>query len=135
MSAGVQRGHPLHPWLRANSAFSTLSGVLMAAFSGFLPAVLGIGSWWVYVGIGIALVLYGLRLWWLGRRPVDPGEARLILFADVAWVLASLVLIASGVLSSTGAWIVASVAVVIGVFAAGQWRSLKREGLHETATS
>lgn len=122
--------HPplLRRWLRANGAFSAISGLALAVLSGSLPELLGAGGRWVYLAIGIGLVLYSVHLWRVAGRPVDPVEIRMIVAGDAAWVLGSAGLVLSGALSPTGVWIVAGVAVVIGLFAVLQWRGLKRAG-------
>ena len=114
----------LRRWLRANSAFSALSGSAMLVFSGSLPALLGIGVWWVYAAIGALLVLYAAHLWRVAGRLVDRAEILAIVVGDAVWVLVSVVLLALGVLSSAGIWIVAGVALVIAVFAVMQWKGL-----------
>lgn len=126
MTFEVERPRLLRRWLRANSAFSALSGSALLVFSGSLPGLLGIGGRWVYVAIGVGLVLYAGHLWRVAGRPVERAEILGIIVGDVAWVLGSVVLVAFWTLSTAGVWIVTGVAVVIAFFAVMQWRGLKR---------
>lgn len=134
MTPGPEDSRLLRRWLRANSAFSALSGSALLLFSGSFPDLLGIGARWVYAAIGAGLALYAIHLWRVGGRPFDRAEVLAIVVGDVVWVLGSLVLIGSGALTTpAGVWIVTGVAVVIAVFAAMQWRGLKRTRSSTTA--
>lgn len=116
----------LGPWLRANALFSAVSGTAIAVTSGALPKLLGVGGATLYLLLGVALVLYGGRLWMLSRHEVGRFEGWAIVGGDVLWVVGSLGLLAAGILTPPGVWIVGLVAVVIAVFAAGQGRALVR---------
>lgn len=112
----------LRRWLRANAAFSALSGSALLAFSRILPGTLGVGTPWVYAGVGAGLVLYAVHLWRVAGGPLGRADVGMIVGGDVAWVLGSVALVASGALAPAGVWIVAGVALVIGLFAVMQWR-------------
>lgn len=114
------RPGPLGPWLLANAFFSIASGGAIAVSSGSLPAFLGVGGTALYLVLGVGLVLYGGRLWTLSRRDVGPIEGWTIVAGDLLWVVGSAALLAAGVFTPSGAWLVTMVAVVIAVFAVGQ---------------
>lgn len=117
---------PLQRWLAANALFSGASGLAILVTSGRLPALLGAGGRAFYLALGALLCLYAVGLWRVSRRAVDPLEGRLIVAGDVIWVLGSAALIGTGLLTPTGALIVSAVALVIAVFAVGQWRGVRR---------
>lgn len=128
MEPRTLRPTPLTDWLRANAVFSAVSGAAMVATSSLLPGLIGLGGRALYIGIGVALVLYSVRLWVLSNREVKRVEGWAVVAGDVLWVAGSAALLASGLLTPTGTWIVAAVAAVIGVFAIGQWRGLRLPG-------
>lgn len=124
MSRVVRSLPRLSAWLRANALFSAGSGAAIALASSLLPGALGVGGVILYLALGIGLVLYGAWLWALSRSEVQRGEGLAVVAGDVAWVLGSAALVASGALTPGGTWTVAAAAVVVGVFAIGQWRAL-----------
>ncbi len=106
--------------LRANAAFSAISGAVMIAAAGPLAALMGIAVSAVVPPVGVILVLYAGGLWWSARRPqVNPTEARIAVSMDLAWVVlsAALLLLAPSLLTPAGRWIVAAVAVCAAAFA------------------
>jgi hypothetical protein len=125
MNIPVEAARPLRAWLTANALFSGTSGAGIAIASGSLPGILGAGGRMLYVIMGAMLCLYGLRLWWLSRRPLDPREVRVIIGADALWV-GSIVVVVTGTLTPVGDLLVGAVAVVVGALAVGQAASLRQ---------
>jgi len=80
--------------LRANAAFSTVSGLVLAVTAPLLGPWLGIPP------LGLAVVGLGLLpfAWLLFRNavrtPIHEPEARLAVGADIAWVMGSVALVA-----------------------------------------
>lgn len=118
----------LRTTLTANAAFSGLAGLLTAAFSGVLAEPLGIPRALLVV-VGLALVPYAVML----RRLATDGElpvsrARAVIGADLAWVVASVAVLAISPASLTtlGHWVVGVVALGVGDFAVLQWVGLRR---------
>ena len=127
MTIPVGAARPLRGWLTANALFSGASGAVIIAASGTIPSLIGAGGRVLYVMLGALLCLYGMRLWWLSRRPLDAGEVRVIVGADVLWVLSSVTVMAAGMLTPVGDLIVGTVGAAVGVFAVGQAASLRRQ--------
>ena len=119
-------GGLLRSILRENSLFSVTSGAVSALASGWLDGRLGIDAW-ILVGVGVGLVVYGVFVF-LSVRDDRKLSAigRMAVGGDIAWVVLSLVLIASGALTPTGNIATAVLAGVVAIFAAGQYIGLKR---------
>lgn len=113
-------------WLRANALFSALSGALILILHTGLPGFLGAGQPRHFLALGVGLVLYGAHLAWLANRSVGRARVLAVVLGDVAWVLASAVLLASDWLTRPGDLVVGGVALVIAVFAVGQWTAYRR---------
>lgn len=116
--------------LRANVAFSLLSGLLLL-FSGGMVARWGLGPWWLASVVGFSLLPFAAIV---ARVAVLPAiglrnPARLVVAADLAWVVASIVLLAVVDLPGSGATLVTVVAGVVAVMAV--WQILGLAGLDE----
>lgn len=115
-------------FLGLNAAFSLFTGLglLFAAGSaarmlflepaGWQPAVLRV------IGAGLLVFALGLAMM-AANRFVTKGAVRLISLMDIGWVVASGLLIAgfSNLLSDMGARLVVTVAIIVAVFAVGQY--------------
>ncbi len=116
--------------LLANASFSTFSAAVLIAGGAWLAPLLGI-AFGILAGVGIGLLVFAAGLWRAARaREFDRGEARKALAADVAWVVASVVLLVwnPSPLTAAGWWGVAVVADLVAVFAALQLYGLYRDG-------
>ena len=91
---------PLRTVLRANSAFSLLSGTILALGSTVLDDALGIPTFWL-ASLGVGVVAFGLIV----RRISEPDPV-LVVGADVAWVIGTGVVLVGfpELLSVTGRW-------------------------------
>lgn len=119
--AGLRRA------LRANAAFSGISGLAIATTSLILPGILGAGTTVLYLIIGVFLIAFALRLVQLARGERIPRqEALMIVVGDSAWVGGSVLVIGLGLLNTLGAVLVGTTAVVVAGFAAWQARYLPR---------
>lgn len=113
--------------LRANAAFSMLSGAMLVVACAALAKSFAISDSRILLAIGLGLLPFGLRLFQNASKPqIDMTEAKLAVVLDVAWVLGSAAVLAAGVLSSTGNWAVAIVADLVLVFAVAQTIGLRR---------
>ena len=110
-------------WLRANAIFSAASGGVVLLASAALPGLLGAGSPPFYLVLGAGLLLFAARLWQLSGSEVPRWEAGAVVAADLFWVLGSIVVVASDLLTPVGDGVVSVVAVIVGIFAVGQWRA------------
>jgi hypothetical protein len=117
--------------LRANAASCLGFGVLFLALPGPVAGFLGTPPAWLVAALGAVLLLNGAHLLWAAKR--GPGRVELLYFAlgDAAWVAGTLALIASGTWITTGAGVMAALAVAppVGLFAVLQWRAAGRQAM------
>lgn len=117
--------------LYGNSAFSFISGLASILFSGTIANFLGLSASWVILALGVGLILYGIEIYVAARSiPVHKGIATFAVYADLAWVLLSAVLIFANLVDFTtaGKWAIAIVADMVLVFAILQYVGLRRLG-------
>ncbi|MGI9599438.1 MAG: hypothetical protein ACR2QK_24960 [Acidimicrobiales bacterium] len=121
-------GATLRRFLRANGGFSLITGAVAALDAGPIGDFIGVDQTWLIRAIGVGLIGFAAMLFVLARQPdrLIKRVAPLISEADLAWVLATVVIIAFGLLSTEGAVLMGAVAVPVLVFAIGQWRSARR---------
>ncbi len=114
--------------LKLNAAFSGISAILLIAAGGWVAVQLGLPSALnVYVVAGF-LLLFSLQLWNIVRtRTIRTWEIASIIVGDLAWVIASLVLVALYYrsLTTTGLVLVDIVALAVLIFAIMQIRGLR----------
>lgn len=130
MATNIETFNPTHPARKPNlarlalqfdGAFCAVLGAALAAgaaplaeFSGFPVAA--------EVGLGLALIPYGIGLFLRARR--NHGRRMLLTFAalNAAWVVASAALLLSGQtwLTTGGAWLTGIVALLVADIAAVQ---------------
>jgi hypothetical protein len=117
--------------MRANAISCVAFGVVFALQPSLVANFLGGASpapqLYILI-VGILLILNGLHLFWASRVPLP--QKKLILYfsiGDYIWVIATLVLMVSGVwITTTGGVLVAStVAVMVGLFGILQMTSRK----------
>ena len=102
---------------RTNAVYSVITGSIAIVFASRLGDTMGINTW-IVLAIGAGVVLFGVSILVQFRsQDVDLGAARFIVGADVAWVLAALVVIALDLLTSDGDLILGLVSVPVGIFA------------------
>jgi hypothetical protein len=113
--------------LLADGVVSGLSGVMLVALSGPIAALLGVRSPGTVAVMGVALLVYAAALLCNARREMPRrGEAAIAVALNVAWVVASLAVVAAGWLSAAGNWAVGLVADVVLIFAILQAVGLRR---------
>ncbi len=113
--------------LLSNALFSTVSGVAFIVASGPIAAAIGLPYPGILVAIGVSLLLFAAGLFTNARRDnVNLTEARVAVALDFAWVVGSAVVIAAGVLNTTGNWAVAMVADLVLAFAILQYVGIRR---------
>ena len=132
------RSNLLRNTLRANAAFSIISGVLFIVASNGIAAFLGIkeasvfgfldGPTFILI-LGIGVLLFGLGVLYDVTRPeLRRRDATLILAGDIAWVGISALLLLTRALpfSTAGSWAVLITADIVTVFAIGEYIGLRR---------
>lgn len=115
--------------LRANSIFSGVSGLVLVI--GFAPLANFIGVPWVWTLIVLGIGLLGYALWLAQasrRAELDVREAMVFIISDVAWVVLSIVLLATNWIpfTSEGSWLIILLADVVACFAVLQIVGLRR---------
>ena len=117
---------PLRLALRLNAAFSTLSALALLLGHTPLAALLGVESW-ILLGVGAGLAAFAAYLLiTAARQDVAKlrAEALRHSLADFAWVVASIALIVSGLVTPAGSWLLAAVAVPVLALGLAQFRGL-----------
>ena len=130
-TVAVRNSGLLRNALRANAAFSGLSGLVLIVDARPLASLTGISAVLAFYVVGAFLIGFAAELVWVaGQRPISRTLAMVAIVADVLWVAASAVVLATGVLSLTqaGMWIVAILADVVAIFAIAQYLGLRRTG-------
>lgn len=115
--------------LFGNSVFSFLSGAAALLFSQVIASFLGLSASWIILALGVGLIVYGVELYLAARaEPVNTSIARFAVYADLAWVLGSAMLIFANLVPFTtaGKWAIAIIADVVLVFAVLQYFGLRR---------
>ena len=119
----------LRTLLRADAALCAVTGVIAAAAAAAVADLLGPDvSTTVVRVVGIALVLYALDLGVTSRmatkwqRPVALAAG----VGNVAWVAATIALVALGAFSTAGALVALALAVVVGELGVLQLRAVRR---------
>lgn len=118
--------------LALNATSCVLFGLLFLALPGAVAAFLGTppAPAWLIAAIGAVLLVNGAHLAWAARQQ-RPRRALVLYFSggDIAWVIATGALIASGLWITSPGGIAAALIVAAGVGAMGvlQLRSCTRE--------
>ncbi|MEO5887682.1 MAG: hypothetical protein ABIQ77_08465 [Anaerolineales bacterium] len=115
--------------LYGNSAFSFTSGLAFMLFSKSIANFLGLSVSWIILALGVGLILYGIEVYLAARaNPVNRDIATFAVYADLAWVLLSAVLIFANLVDFTtaGKWAIAIIADIVLVFAILQFVGLRR---------
>lgn len=114
--------------LLANAIFSGFSGLALWLAAATIAGWLGSVDTALVRSLGPGLLLFaGWVAWTATRRSIPLTEVRLIIGADVAWVVASMLLLALAAepLSRLGWWLVMGVAEIVAAFAGFQYYGLR----------
>ncbi len=101
--------------LRLNAAFSAVTGLAAAVAGRTIASVFGIAPAWIVHGLGVGLLLFAATLLVAARRPARalPTEAAIISAADLGWVGGTVVVVALGWLSTSGAVVMGLLGLVV----------------------
>ncbi len=108
--------------LRANAVTSAASGAVGLVAAGYWSERLGIDNVAVTAAIAVGLLVFAADVWF-GSRASGDGlrrHALLVSLADLAWVAASGVVVALGILTTFGTVATVLVVAVVADFAAAQ---------------
>jgi hypothetical protein len=110
-----------------NALFSTLSGLTILLAQKWVLRILGLSSRAGLVIVGVGLIVFATTLVVNAhRRKVKTSGAWIAVFMDVAWVLASYVLIFVLPFSTEGKWVIGVVAELVLLFAILQFMGIRR---------
>ena len=112
--------------LRANAVFSATMGSALLLASVPLSSWLGIETW-ISIGLGLGLIGFSGILVALAREP-RPSLVRIVVLADVAWVVGAVIVIAAfpDLMSTAGFWALGVVSVIVVDLAVAQVVGLRR---------
>jgi hypothetical protein len=123
--------------LKTNALFSGAGGIVAAVFAGPLSRLItpaaevapGLSVATVLLMVGIGLVLFAAGVAWVAsREPLPSGLVRAIFWADVAWVLGTVVLVAAGLswFTVTGLVVMIVTGLAVADFAIFEYLGLRR---------
>ena len=111
--------------LVANAAFSGVTGLSALTFAGRLAETLGPPAWSLRA-LGVGLLAFAALV---ARESISPGRAGTlqIIAADLAWIAAAPIIIATAPtwLTEGGQAALTAVTLVVGVVAGAQWLGLR----------
>ena len=108
--------------LRINAATSLAGGLVAAVATGWVSETLGVDHLAITRIVGIGLILFAANVAYASTRP-EPrllAETRLISAGDAAWVLATIVVLASGILTTAGVVVASLVGLAVADLAIAQ---------------
>lgn|GEM_PF-3736565 len=113
--------------LKANAAFSCLSGVLLLMDYGLADLMNANATSLKWVGAGLLLFATTVVLTAI-RKVMNNKQVMSIIVQDMLWVLASLLVIVINAwnLSTLAYWLIGFTAVIVASFGTLQWRLLRR---------
>jgi len=115
--------------LLGNSIFSTISGLLFVFDAAPIAAFLGLSSALVLRILGVGLLAFAIIVYKIATaNPIDLRAAMSIVVGDLLWVVGSVVLIFTSLVSFTtgGKWAIAMVADIVLVFAIVQYVGIRK---------
>ena len=124
--------HRLRLVLRLNATTSFVGGAIAAIAAAWVSETLGIGHVAITRLVGIGLMVFAADVAWISARDRDRllSETRLVSAADAAWVVATIVVLATGILTTTGVIVAAVLGLGVADFGLTQlW--LRKRALEE----
>jgi hypothetical protein len=112
--------------LAANASFSALTGLILIGAASPLSRWLGVPSW-LTVAVGVGLLPFAVAVIRVARDP-KPQAARMVIVADIAWVIGAAVVLVGfpRSMSTAGLWSLGLVSVAVADFAVFQAIGLRR---------
>lgn len=120
----------LKTYLRINSVFSLLTGVIIAHYSGALLVYFNINNvsnQYLFDIIGLNLIVFSLFVWYVSTKQLqNTFLVKLISFLDILWVLGSFVIVVFQLfnLSNSGYITITVVAIWISFLAYNQLKNI-----------
>lgn len=122
--------------LYGNTLFSTVSGAVMLLLADWITANLIDLPTIVFRVMGIGLLLFALDVFMVARKsPISVSRAKLIYWADIAWVVATpmAMYLLSDRLTELGNWLLLEIAFIVAVIAVFEHLAMKRDALSLSA--
>ncbi len=129
ISAAGTNNSFLQTVVRADAAFCAVCGVSLLAGAGPIAAFLGWNNSLGVMALGGGLLVYAAELLWMTRKqPAGRGLVRMVMLLNWVWVLASVVILATGVPAVTpgGWWAIAGQADLVALLALAQGYALRK---------
>ncbi|MCG8313652.1 MAG: hypothetical protein MI976_10580 [Pseudomonadales bacterium] len=124
------QSQPLKKVLLSNAAFSALTGLVLIAAHPFIAQLMGGHPQWIYLALGIGLCVFAVDVGFIAtRNKINEAWVKLILAADVAWVIASVAIIAFGqtYLSYEGNVLILTIALLVTLFSLLEYQYINTE--------
>jgi hypothetical protein len=120
--------------LYANTAFSTLSGLVMLVFSAWIASrVLDLPSI-VYLLMGVGLLGFAAAVYYVAQTvPATMARARAVLWVDISWVLATpvAIILLADRLTPLGNLLLIDIALIVAALAVFEGLAIKAEASTE----
>src|SRR5262245_19213419 len=117
----------LRATLVTNGISTALCGFALLVACGQLAPLLGAPGPGILAAVGAGLLLYATGLFLTtAQQPISPAAAWTAIVMDVGWVIGSVLMLEIRVLAPIGSRLVSLVAAVALVFAALQYRGVRR---------
>jgi hypothetical protein len=115
--------------LRANAAFSALSGLAFSLASGPVATFLGNVHPSIVLLVGVQLLFFaGVLVWLSSRSEIPPSLAIGVVVADLLWVVATIIVVYAGLFTRGGEVLAAILAGVVLAMAMLQSIGVRRMG-------
>lgn len=115
--------------LLGNATFGVICGLSCLLWAQPLATLLGVTQPWILTILGVGLLVFAAELAWIAVRMPENRRVLTIIFAlDVAWVIASAIILLAGWLPFTtaGIWTFLVVADIVAIFAVLEFIGLRR---------
>jgi len=112
--------------LQANATFSTLSGLVFLLAAERVAEAIGLADARLLLGTGLNLLGFAALLAYLASRPaIHLGLATAVVWADLAWVVGTIPVVALDLLNRTGTIAAVALADVVLAFALLQYLGIR----------
>ena len=115
--------------LYANAIFSTISGFSFIFFTQPFSQFLGWSNLWIMPVVGTGLLGFAYTVYSIAKsEAIDSSKVKSIIFADLTWVLLSILIIVTPIFPLTpgGKWAAGILADIVATFALLQYLGLRR---------
>ena len=114
--------------LLTNALFSVFCGIFLIFAPGQIANLMGGHPEWIYLALGVGLIVFAADVAFVATRAaINPLFAKMILWADIGWVLGSVALLAFGhsLFSVPGLMAIIAIGALVGLFSVLEHRHMK----------